>query len=219
MGKIAEQLANASGRKDEGPNIALADKIARTSNSGAIKELIILMNDNKAAIRHDAIKVIYETGERNPELVIPYKKDFLLLFNHPDNWMKWGAMSALYSISKSKPELLAKNLTEIIEAMDSGSVITRDHGIYILCSVSTIKKHHDDCMELLLEQIEKAPVNQVPMYAEKMAEVISPRYVIKLEKVLLSRKDIMDILSKQKRVVKLVKKLQKLHASLLNKGQ
>jgi len=219
MGTIADQLANALGRNDEAPNIALADKIVRTSNANAIKELVILMNDKKAAIRHDAIKVIYEAGERQPELIIPYKKDFLLLFDHPDNWMKWGAMSALYSIAKSKPELLAKSLTDIIEAMDTGSVITRDHGIYILCSVSTIKKHHEDCMDLLLEQIEKAPVNQVAMYAEKMAEVISPPYVKKLEKVLLSRKDVIEIPSKQKRIAKLVKKLKNLHSSLLNKGQ
>jgi len=91
--------------------------------------------------------------------------------------------------------------------MDTGSVITRDHGIYILCSVSSLKKHHDDCMELLLEQIEKAPVNQTPMYAEKMAEVISDKYVSKLNKVLIARKDVMEIPSKKKRIEKVMKKL------------
>lgn len=214
MATIAGQLANALGRNDEGPNIALAEKIARTSNKDAVKELVVLMNDKKTAIRHDAIKVIYETGERNPELIIPYKRDFLRLFNHSDNWMKWGAMSALYSIAKSKPELLAKNLTDIIDAMDSGSVITRDHGIYILCTVSNLKKHHDDCMQLLLEQVDKAPVNQVPMYAEKMAEVISAPYVKKLETVLSSRTDVTGIPSKQKRVEKLLKKLKSLYSAL-----
>lgn len=219
MGTVADQLATALGRKDEGPNIALAEKIARTSNADALKDLVLLMKDKNAAIRHDAIQVIYETGERKPELVIPYKKEFLSLFNHPDNWMKWGAMSALYTIAKAKPELLAKDLTGIVEAMDNGSVITRDHGIYILCSVATLKNHHDNCMELLLEQIEKAPVNQAPMYAEKMAEVISSPYIKKLEKVLSSRKDITEIPSKQKRIGKLLRKLHTLHPLLVNKGQ
>src|SRR5688500_20052284 len=89
--------------------------------------------------------------------------------------------------------------------MDSGSVITRDHGIYILCQVSGIKKFHNDCMELLLEQIEKAPVNQVPMYAEKMAEVISSPYIKRLALGLRSRKDVLEIESKKKRIEKLLR--------------
>src|SRR5688500_13064998 len=146
---VGDQLANALGRSDEAPNIALAEKISKTSNEKAVKELIMLMKDKKAAIRHDAIKVLYEIGDRKPELIIPFRKDFLALFHQSDNWLKWGAMSALFSIGKSKPELLTSHLTEIVDAMDSGSVITRDHGIYILCQIATIKKYHDDCMELL----------------------------------------------------------------------
>jgi len=204
---VTDQLACSQGRKDEAPNIALAERIAKNSDSKAVKELVALANDKKAAIRHDAIKVLYELGDRKPEFIIPYKKDFLALFHHSDNWMRWGAMSALFSICNSKPEVLVDHLTEIVDTMDTGSVITRDHGIYILCKISTLKKYHDDCMELLLEQIEKAPVNQVPMYAEKMMEVISAPYVKKLEKILRSRKDVMEIPSKQKRVDKLLKKM------------
>lgn len=209
MATIAERLANALGRSDEAPNISLAEKIAKSSDAEAVNELIILMHDKKAAVRHDAIKVLYETGDRNPELIIPYKKDFLGLLLQPDNWMKWGAMAALFTIGKAKPGLLAKHLPEIVDAMDKGSVITRDHGIYILCSVSAIKKHHDDCMVLLLEQIEKAPVNQMPMYAEKMAEVISDPYRKKLEMVILSRNDVMEIPSKATRLEKLLKKINR----------
>lgn len=217
MVTIADRLANALGRSDEAPNISLAERIAKTSDANAVKELIILMNDKKSAVRHDAIKVLYETGDRNPQLVIPYKKDFLGLLHHTDNWMKWGAMSALYTIAKVKPELLAKHLPEIVDAMDTGSVITRDHGIYILCSVSVLKKHHDDCMELLLEQIEKAPVNQMPMYAEKMGEVISEPYRKKLEKVVRSRKDVMEIPSKGKRLEKVLKGINRRTGEQKNK--
>lgn len=196
---IEDQLASSLGRKDEGPNIALADKIARTSDNHGVKELIDLLN-KKAAIRHDAIKALYEVGDRKPELIIPFTKNFLALFHQPDNWLIWGAMSALYTISKSKPELLVDRLTDILDAMDSGSVITRDHGIYILCNIARIKKHHADCIDLLLEQIEKAPINQMPMYAEKVAEVISPPFVKKLEKIIRSRQDVLAIPSKKKRL-------------------
>ena len=203
---IEDQLANALGRKDEAPNIALAAKIAKASDKSGVKELIGLLH-KKAAIRHDAIKVLYEVGDLKPDLIIPFTKEFLALFNHSDNWMKWGAMSALYTISKVKPELIANHLSEVLDAMDSGSVITRDHGIYILCNVAQIKKQHNDCMELLLEQLEKAPVNQMPMYAEKTAEVISTSFIPKLEKILRSRKDVSEIPSKKKRIEKLLHKL------------
>ncbi len=204
-----EQLASALGRRDQEPNIALAEKISNASDSKAVAELIELMNHKNPAIRHDAIKVIYETGERNPQLIIPYSNDFLKLLDHKDNWMKWGAMSSLTEISKTKPDLIATHLTSILDAMDSGSVITRDHGIYILCNVARLKKYHEDCMELLLEQIQKSPVNQVPMYAEKTAEVMSLRYVKKLEKILRSRQDVLAIPGKEKRIEKLLKDLQK----------
>ena len=136
---VKEQLACSLGRKDEVPNIALAEKISEASDKRAVKELTGLMQDKKAAVRHDAIKVLYEIGERQPALITPYINTFLALFDQTDNWMKWGAMSALYAISNFKPELLEDHLTEVIEAMDEGSVITRDHGIYILCNLAKMK--------------------------------------------------------------------------------
>lgn len=204
-----EQLACSLGRKDQEPNIALAEKISKASDKKAVAELIELITHASSAIRHDAIKVLYEIGERSPGMIIPYTKEFLKLFDQKDNWMKWGAMSALSAISHTKPDLVANHLTSILDAMDSGSVITRDHGIYILCNVARLKKYHDDCLELLLEQIQKAPVNQMPMYAEKTAEVISLPYIRKLEKILRSRHDVMEIPSKEKRIKKVLKNLSK----------
>lgn len=203
-----EQLASSLGRKDQLPNIVLAEKICKTSDKRTVAELIDMMTHKSSAIRHDAIKVLFETGERSPELIVPYTKDFIKLLDHTDNWMKWGAMTALYVISKTKPDMMASHLTSILDAMDTGSVITRDHGIYILCNVAKLKKFHEDCIELLLEQIQKAPINQVPMYAEKTAEVISLPAIKKLEKILRSRQDVMEIPSKEKRIQKLLKNLQ-----------
>ena len=204
---IKDQLANALGRRDEAPNIALAEKISKASDKKAVEELIVLMNHKSTPIRHDAIKVLYEIGERKPELIMAFHDEFIMLLDHKDNWMKWGAMSALYEISKVKPEIIVKHLTTILDAMDKGSVITRDHGIYILRILASLKKYHNDCMELMLEQLQKAPVNQVPMYAEKTAEVISFPYIKRIEKILMSRRDVLEIPSKERRIEKLLKSL------------
>jgi hypothetical protein len=208
---VKDQLATSLGKNDEAPNIALATKIVKSGDIAAVKDLISLLDDKKTAVRSDVIKVVYEIAERHVEMILPYTSTILNLLNHKDNRMIWGAMSALSAISMEKPELMAKYLPAILEAMDSGSVITRDHGIVILCQVSRLKKYHNDCMELLLEQLEKSPVNQIASYAEKIFEVLSPGYVKRFASILKSRKDVSDFPSKQKRIEKLLKKTVSLH--------
>jgi hypothetical protein len=204
---IVDQLAHSLGSREESPNIALADKISKANDRTAVRELVSLLHHKTSGIRNDAIKVLYEIGERKPGLISAYMEHFFETLAHKDNRMKWGAMSALSAISAAKPELLADHLTSVVDAMDAGSVITRDHGIYILTNVARLEKHHADCMELLLEQIEKAPVNQMPMYAEKTAEVISAPYIKRFEKIVKSRKDVLEIPSKQKRIEKLLRSI------------
>ena len=206
---IVGQLAHSIGRSDEEPNIRLAEKIVKSGNKSDVKEIISLLDHKTTGIRSDAIKVLYEIAGREVNMVIPYTGTLISLLAHRDNRMRWGAMSALSAISHVKPALLVNHLATIVDAMDSGTVITRDHGIYILSNVARLKTHHDDCMELLLDQIAHAPANQVPMYAEKTAEVITGPYHPRFEKVLVSRKDVLGIPSKKKRIEKILKSLKR----------
>ncbi len=203
-----QYLAYSLGKNDEGPNITLAKRIASENLDDAVKEMVGLLRHKTSGVRSDAIKVLYETGERNPGLIAPHGKVFLELLKHKDNRLRWGAMAALATISEVKAQWIAGYLPEILNAMDEGTVITRDKGISILVQVARLKKYHADMMELLLHQIEMAPVNQVNQYAEKTAEVITPSYVPKLIKVLESRQDVMEIPSKRKRSEKLIKTLR-----------
>ncbi len=204
---VQDQLASALGHRDEKPNIDLAIKIARDGNMDQVTELISLVENKKAALRHDAIKVLYEIGERNPDMISKHIQVFLTALSHNDNRMKWGAMTALSSISKVHPQLLAPFLVDIVKAMEEGSVITRDHGIYILCHVAKLNRYQQDCMALLLEQLEKAPVNQLPMYAEKTAEVIAAGDAKKLFNILKNRADVLDFPPKARRIEKLIRQI------------
>jgi len=204
---IIDQLASSLGQRDEQPNIALAVKIAKSGNKDHLHELFSLLGGKKPALRNDAIKVIYEIGERKPELISKHVTDFISLLKHKDNRLKWGAMSALSSICKTQPKLLVPFIVDVVEAMDEGSVITRDHGVYILSYIAALPKYHKDCMELLLEQLEKAPVNQLPMYAEKTAEVVTGPFVKRMLATLKSRTDVMEIPSKAKRIQKVIRQL------------
>lgn len=204
---IVDQLACALGRADEQPNVDLAIRISKTGNKSHVTELIACLDNKKTAIRSDAIKVLYEIGERKPELITPYVDKFISGLKHKDNRMRWGAMSALSAVSKAKPELLGPHIVTIVDAMDEGTVITRDRGVYILCDLASVKKYHRDCMELLLDQVEHAPVNQMPMYAEKTAEVLSPPYKSRLVQTINRRRDVFAIPTKAKRLEKLLRSL------------
>ena len=207
---IIDQLASSLGQRDEQPNIALAMKIAKSGNEEQLAELFTLLAGKKPALRNDAIKVIYEIGERKPEMISKHVRDFISLLEHKDNRMKWGAMSALSSICKTQPKLLVPFIVNVVTAMDEGSVITRDHGIYILSYIAALPKHHNDCMELLLEQLEKAPINQLPMYAEKTAEVVTTPFAKRMLATLKARTDVMEIPSKAKRIEKVIKQLDRM---------
>jgi hypothetical protein len=205
---ISLSLASSLGKRDEAPNVLLASRIAKEGDKRAIEELMDLLKHKKSAIRSDAIKVIYEAGRHNIDLIIPYVYRLVLLLGHKENRLIWGALSALSAISETKPELLVPYTSAIVEAMDNGSVITRDHGIYILCHMATIKRNYKDCLALLLEQLEASPVNQVPMYAEKIAGIIRKEDLPAFEKVLRHRTDVLAIPSKEKRIEKLLRSIR-----------
>ena len=208
LGSIKELLANAMGRNDEEPNIKLAVLMAGSADEAAVGELVGLLDHPEAPVRSDAIKVLYEISRRNADLIIPHLKKLVKLLSGKENRMIWGAMSALSSLSQSHPKLLVRHLPIIVATMEKGSAITRDHGIYTLCHVARLKKQYSNCVELLLEQIQKAPVNQVPMYGEKTAAILLPEDRHRLEKILLSRKDVMAIPTKKKRIEKLLRTFQ-----------
>lgn len=73
MNSIVLLLASSLGKRNEQPNIAHAEDIVRNNNPGAIDELMGLLKGK--ALRQDAIKVLYEIGERRPELITEYLGD------------------------------------------------------------------------------------------------------------------------------------------------
>ncbi|HRH38307.1 MAG TPA: hypothetical protein PK760_08175, partial [Flavobacteriales bacterium] len=62
-------LASSLGRRDEQPNIALAEAIAARKDHKAVTQLVDVVRAKDKALRSDAIKALYEVGERSPELI------------------------------------------------------------------------------------------------------------------------------------------------------
>jgi len=204
---VLEKLASASGKREQDLNMALAQEIARSEDTKAIENLIAGLANKSKAIRHDCIKVLYEIAEAAPSLLKSQTAYFIELLQHKDNRMQWGAMTALSAMVAETPQLLFDNLAAILQIADEGSVITKDHCVKILVSLSQDKKYTATTIPLLLDQILKSPNNQLPSYAEQALPVIDENNKGHFRKILESRLPEVAPESKRKRVEKVLKKM------------
>lgn len=208
MSTILEQLASASGKREQDLNITLAQKIVDDKDKKAIKELIAGLEHKTKAIRHDCIKTLYEIAEREPKLISLHAATITGLLDDKDNRMQWGAMHALSAMLPEIPGTLYEALGKLTDTADKGSVITRDHLVRILAGLSAHKQYLSTTLPLLIEQILQAPGNQVPSYAEQTLPVITPEFRERLAQVLNTRLQDIEQDSKKKRIEKVLKKLK-----------
>jgi hypothetical protein len=203
---IADRLASALDRRDEAPNIALAEEIADKGDTDALAELMDLLSTGSRALRHDAIKVLYEIGGRNPALIAPHRHAFMRLLETRDNRMLWGALTALAAIAPYDPDSLAPHLDAIMAAADNGSVIAKDKAMTILLALAANSAHRNTAWPLLLARLEDAAPNQLPMYAEPALPVAGPEGAA-LAATLTARLGDMPTPAKRRRVEKVITKL------------
>lgn len=204
---VLSKLASSLGRRDEVPNQELAKEIAESGNKKAIKELVDNLNSTSKDIQSDCIKVLYETGERNPTLVAGYASDFIALLDSKSNRMQWGAMRAISSIAAENPDVVYKSLAKIVAVSDAGTVITKDHCVKILVKLCGIKKYTDDAFPLLIEQILNSPPNQMPTYAESASPFVNDKNKALFVSTLTGRLGDIETPTKKKRVEKVLAKV------------
>jgi hypothetical protein len=207
---IIGQLAFSLKRRDEQPNIDLAKHIAKTNNTIAVKELIAQLGLKNKDIAHDCIKVLYEIAAIQPKLISNYLPEFVAHLNHKNNRIQWGAMSAIDYIALEIPDKVYNFLPQILEAANKGSVITKDHAVGILVKLCSLEKYQKNVFALLMEQLQKSEVNQLPMYAEQTMTIADKNNKDQFAKILQLRLADVEKESKRKRIEKVLKKLEKI---------
>ena len=203
---VLHKLSSALDRKDEVPNQELAEEIANTEDATAIQELVENLKNKKRPIQNDCIKVLYEIGERKPVLIADYTSDFLALLTSKNNRLQWGGMTALNCIAQVNPQEIYSHLPLIMQATEKGSVITRDQAVNILITLAGLDEYSENAMNLLLEQLRTCPVNQLPMYAERVLPVVSDTYKAAFVSTLSDRLPEVEKESKRKRIEKVLRK-------------
>ena len=207
--QLLHRLSAAGKNRDEQANLALAKGIAARRNEAEVVELFNLLEQKSKDLQHDVIKVIYEIAVISPTLIAPFSGKLVQLLTHTSNRVQWGAMTALAAITAEVPATIFSFLPAIIEAAEKGSVITNDQCVYHLAKLAAEKRFEDACLAELNKRLQKAPVNQLPMYAEIFAPVINVKHRSAFVKTLSLRLNEIEKESKRLRVEKIIRKLLK----------
>lgn len=205
---VLDRLASALDRNDERPNVELAEDIAAKGDTAAIAELADALATGSVAEQNDAIKVLYEIGERRPELVAPHQPAFVRLLDSRNNRNVWGALKAIETVAALRPGEVRSDLDTILAAADRSSVIAKDAAIGILVAIAAAG-HAVAALPVLLRRLEAAAPNQFPTYAEQIGTVVDTPHLPRLVEIIERRLPGVAGRAKQTRLGKLLRKLAK----------
>lgn len=203
---ILNRLAHSLGRRDEVPNQELARELAAKKNKAGIKEIAENLWNKDKNIQADCIKVLYEVGEIEPDLIADYAEDFVKLLRSKNNRLAWGGMTALAEVAKANPEAVFKNLNAIKKAKETGSVITVDNAISTLAYTAAANdKYNAVIFPDLLDHLSNCRPKEVPQHSEKTLPAVNASNKADFIKVLEKRMEDLSGggLTRVKKVIKL----------------
>lgn len=205
---MIEKIAFYQKRTDEKPNIELAAQIAKDKNSKGIEEMIRGLDHKEKQVNNDCIKVLYEVGYLNPELINPYITVFLEKLHSRNNRIIWGCCIALSLITESNSDIVYKNIDLIKGIFQNGSVITSDYCIRIFAGIAKGNdKYSKEIIPILINHLENCGPKEVAQHAERASLCINEEnrgiFIEALNTRLASLSD-----SQKNRVKKLLKKIE-----------
>jgi hypothetical protein len=165
---VLNQIAYYQNRRDEVPNQELARRLAETRDEKGIQEIAENLWNKNTNIQSDCLKVLYETGYLEPNLIAGYAEDFLKMLRSCNNRLVWGSMIALSTIATIAADTIYPHYEQIQKAMEVGSVITVDSGVLTLAALaSTSSERNEKIFPYLSKHLEKCRPKDVPQHAEK----------------------------------------------------
>lgn len=207
---VINKLSSSLGQKGNDANIALAKKIAKTENIHAIKELVENLKNKDKKIQADCIKTLYETAYIKPDLIASYHSEFMALLSNKNNRLIWGGIIALMTITDLKSKELYASVDLISDTVNKGSTITIDSGIEILAKLNKYSEYQNKVEILLIDQLWRCPIKQLPKYMEKSIISITEKNKEIYENIINERKSECERDSQVKRLDKVLKQIEKI---------
>jgi hypothetical protein len=186
---VLEKIAYYRNRRDEVPNQELARELAETENRDGINEIAENLWHKNKSVQSDCLKVLYEIGYINPNLISGYVDEFLKLLKSKTNRMVWGAMIGLATIAEKKPGEIWANINDVVYAVEHGTLITGVWGVKTLARVASIdKKYSERIFPFLIEQLTNCISRDLLLHAESILPAVDSDNKKEFLAVLDSRK-------------------------------
>lgn len=166
---MIEKLASSLGRVDEVPNIELAIELSNDNDEIGVSEIVSGVKGKDKAISSDCIKVLYEIGNRKPELIADYAEDFLGMLMSKNNRLVWGSMMALATITDLRSDIVFTKLDNVKKAYASGSVITIDNSMTVFAKLCKANEgYENEIFPFLLQHLSTCRPKEVSQHAERI---------------------------------------------------
>ncbi len=204
---VLNRLASSVGRRDEIPNQELARDLATKKDKAGIREIAQNLWNKDKNIQADCVKVLYEIGSIEPNLIADYAENFVKLLRSKNNRLVWGGMTALNEVAKAHPDAVFKYLDEIKKAKETGSVITVDNAVSTLAYTAAASDTYNKAIfPYLLKHLSGCRPKEVPQHAEKTLPAVNSSNKADFIKVLEKRMEDLSGsgLARVKKVIKQV---------------
>jgi vesicle coat complex subunit len=170
---VLEKIVYYRNRRDEVPNQELARELAETENMEGIREIAENLWHKNKSVQSDCLKVLYEIGYINPDMISGYVHEFLKLLKSKTNRMVWGAMIGLATIAEKNPGEIWANINDVIVAVEHGTLITVVWGVKTLGRVaSTDKKYSERIFPFLIEHLRNCITRDILLHAESILPAV-----------------------------------------------
>ena len=169
-----QNLASRHDRRDEDLNKILARELVDQYATDGIKEIVDHLSNPDKRIQSDCASVLEEVGRLEPDLLTPYVTDYLALLTSKNNRMVWGGMILLAMVADRVPDELFSHRETLIQASQTGSVISQDQGIKTLALVAAAKPPYNEVLfPFLLEHLQICRPKSLPQHSESVALAVT----------------------------------------------
>jgi len=201
------KIAFNQGVRSEMPNQELAKELAEFKNTAGIDEIASYLTDKNKSISSDCLKVLYEIGYIDPQLIATYLNQFVGFLNSKNNRMVWGSMIAISSIAKVEPKPIYQIKDLILDKIETGTVITNVWGVYAIINLAS-SGYYSELKSTLFELQKKCRNIDFAKRAESMIDAIAQSDLSEYMEILEER---LPALSSggQKRVKKVLKEYKR----------
>lgn len=174
MSDLLNRLAYLQTRRDRTPNLDLARDLVTRNDKAGIREIAQNLWNQNRHIHNDCLQVLYEIGDIEPSLIVPYLEDFIKLLKDKHADTVSGAMTALAAIAAVKPDLIFKHLEIIKRAKEAGEEVTVENAVSALALTASANEEYNKAIfPYLIEHLLNCRPGDVPMHSERILPAVN----------------------------------------------